>query len=323
MISTADFLEKQIAIINSDQRKDLFLRNENIVVKQNNKIVNQLSCSKLFCLFIVGDCTISTKLVDKLLSYQVNIYYLKDNLKPRFLLGTALEGNYILRSKQYNPTIDNFTIARQIICNKIANQLILLKELRNKDDKIQQAINIIKDTYSKATQVDNSDSLRGLEGTAAKVFFSSYFQELGRYKRMPRTRNDIINLLMDIGYSMIYNIVEANLNLYGFDIYKGVYHTLFFERKSLVCDLVEPFRCLIDRQIRKIYNLKQINEKEFKFSQQEYSILLEHRAKYMKLLLAPILEHKQAIFEYIKNYYRCIMSDDTTLQAFYIIKPGQ
>lgn len=72
---------------------------------------------------------------------------------------------------------------------------------------------------------------------------------------MPRTRADIPNLLMDIGYTFIYNFVEANLNLYGFDIYKGFYHQLFFERKSLVCDLVEPFRCLIDKQIRKMYNL--------------------------------------------------------------------
>lgn len=102
---------------------------------------------------------------------------------------------------------------------------------------------------------------------------------------MPRTRNDIPNLLLDIGYTMVYNIIEAHCNLYGFDIYKGVYHTAFYERKSLVCDLVEPFRCLIDRQLRKSYNLGQIDEKDFVFKQGEYSILMDKRVKYLKILL--------------------------------------
>lgn len=97
-----------------------------------------------------------------------------------------------------------------------------------------------------------------------------------------------------------------------------MYHTLFFERKSLVCDLVEPFRCLIDRQIRKIYNLGQINEKDFIFKNQEYNIHRDHRQKYIKLLLDPILKHKKAIFQYVKSYYRSIMSDDTTIDHFYI-----
>jgi len=90
---------------------------------------------------------------------------------------------------------------------------------------------------------------------------------------MPRTRNDIINFLMDIGYSFLYNFIEANLCLYGFDVYKGVYHKLFYERKSLACDLVEPFRCIIDKKIRKMHNLGQINEQDFKFKNGEYTIL--------------------------------------------------
>jgi len=118
---------------------------------------------------------------------------------------------------------------------------------------------------------------------------------------------------------MLYNILEAHLNLYGFDIYKWVYHTWFYERKSLVCDLVEPFRCLIDRQLRKSYNLGQIDEKDFYFKQGEYAIKNDQRVKYLKLLLSPVLAEKEIIFQYVKSFYACMMSGESgTILPFYI-----
>lgn len=319
MLSSADFVEKQIVVVSSDTIKKLKLQNENVVVQEWNKIVSKMSCSKIFCFFIVGDCFISTKLVDKLLSYQVNVYYLKRNLKPRFLMWTALEWNYVLRSKQYAQT-DQTDIARSLVANKIANQLYLLQSLRSKSPKLLDAITRIRDVHSSLDGIHHTDHLRGLEGYVAKLFFAYYFEPLGWYKRMPRTRHDQINLLLDIWYSFLYNFIEANLNLYGFDVYKWVYHTLFYERKSLVCDLVEPFRCLIDKQIRKSYNLWKINMDEFIFKHHEYHIPLQHRQKYMQLLLEPILAHKLDIFTYIKSYYKTIMADDTVVTPFYLGK---
>ncbi len=41
------------------------------------------------------------------------------------------------------------------------------------------------------------------------------------------------------------------LYIYGFDVFCGVLHRQFYMRKSLVCDVIEPFRPIIDLQIRK------------------------------------------------------------------------
>lgn len=115
--------------------------------------------------------------------------------------------------------------------------------------------------------------------------------------------------------------MEANLNLYGFDVYRGVYHKLFYERKSLVCDLVEPFRAIIDRAIRKMYNLNQVNEKDFKFKNQEYWIDREKRKKYTQLFLEQILLYKEEIFLYIKQYYKYVMNaEKNSFPTFYIHK---
>ena len=92
-----------------------------------------------------------------------------------------------------------------------------------------------------------------------------YFRKLKWERRMPRCKNDIPNLLLDIGYTYLFNFIESLLSIYGFDLYCGVHHTFFYQRKSLVCDLVEPFRCIIDQRIRKAYTLKQVNEDDFFF----------------------------------------------------------
>jgi len=224
MLSSTDFLEKQIAFVDIVKERHLSLTNGNLIIREGKTIVNKISISKLFCLFIVGNCTFSTRLIEALHNYGVSIYVLTKTLKPNFLIGEGLQGNYVLREKQYQGKI-NFDLARELIKHKVGNQLLLLKSLRDKDDNLKKAIASCTELFSKVMNATSADSMRGYEGTVAKLFFLHYFKPLGRYRRMPMTRNDIPNLLLDIGYTMLYNILEAHLNLYGFDIYKGVYHT--------------------------------------------------------------------------------------------------
>lgn len=319
MISRDDMSQKQLLVIFSDELKHVSLKNDNIIIKENGAIRNQMSCSKLLCVCIIGDCTMTTKVIEKLLHYGASVSCLGSNLKQRFSIGMWLEGNYVLRQKQYNMAGWQVITARTIVQNKIANQWLLLQEIRDKSPELKATIMKIKELHDKVEQQNHPDSIRGLEGNASKLFFGNYFGEIGRYKRMPRTRNDIINFVLDIGYSMLFNFVDANINLYGFDSYKGVYHTQFFERKSLVCDLMEPFRCIIDRQTKKSYNLGQIKEKDFRFHKNEYSLRLDKRQYYIKIMLDAILSYKKEIFEYVKLYYRAVMSEQYDIPTFYII----
>lgn len=317
MLSAPDFIEKQIVVITSDQVKNLILRNDNLLIKENDKIVNQISCYKIFCIFIIGNYMISSRLIDRLAEYQICIFCLWYNMKPKCMIWSSLQWNYILRSKQYNSTEEEeLEIAKKIIINKIQNQISLLQEIRGKSDELKTDIKSMKCILNKVSIVVWDDSLRWLEWNVSKYFFSNYFKELKRYKRMPRTRNDIINFLLDIWYSFLYNFVEANLNLYWFDVYKWVYHKLFFERKSLACDLVEPLRCIVDKKIRKMYNLWQINEKDFKFKNWEYTIEREKKKPYIQWFLEALLEQKIQVFQYIKDYYRYIMDKERDFPCF-------
>jgi len=319
MLSRPDFLEKQIVVITAEQLKWLTLKNDNVMVYENKKIINQLSCSKVFCIFIIGDCTITTKLISRLCEYQISVYLFTDSLYPKCIIGSQLEGNYVLREKQYHPAVDNLIFAKQLVKNKITNQWKLLKCIRNKDDACKEAIKQLAQAQITVNTAPTADSLRGVEGNASKLFFPNYFKTVGRQRRAPRTKEDVINMLLDIWYSYLYRFIEANLNLYGFDVYKGVYHTLFFERKSLVCDLVEPWRCIIDRKIRKIYNLWQVKDKDFGFKQWTYYFKdWDIRRYYSKLLLEEIIAYKMQIFDYVKSYYQAQMKGSAILPLFYI-----
>jgi CRISPR-associated protein Cas1 len=90
MLSRTDFTEKQIVVISSERVKDLSFRNDNLLIKKDGKIKDQISCFKIFCIFIVGECTITTKLIAKLLKYQIGLYCFQMSLKPLCSIGSAL-----------------------------------------------------------------------------------------------------------------------------------------------------------------------------------------------------------------------------------------
>ena len=96
--------------------------------------------------------------------------------------------------------------------------------------------------------------------------------------------------------------------MFGFDIYVGVYHKFWFKRKSLICDLIEPFRCIVDSNVRKCFNKKQFKEEDFDIIKNEYILKRENNAEYQKVFYTALIERKKDIFNFIQSYYRYFMN---------------
>ena len=301
MLSLPDFKEKQILVVSIDRDKenDLKFANDNIVFFQDGEVKNRLSCYKVLSVFIIGDFTITSVLIRKAMEFGISIFLLKYNLEQYASIGAQAEGNYLLRQNQYSVSNDKaLEISRFLVSNKIANQFILLKKHKSTNlDKKE------KEVFHKLSKADSIDSLRGVEGSLARMFFREYFDELGWYRRQPRTKVDIYNILLDIGYSLLFNYIDCLLRLFGFDVYKGFYHQLFFQRKSLTCDLVEPFRCIIDKSLLKAYHLNQINKKDFKFQKGRFTLSYKKSDKYIKIFLQEIMRQREDIYSYVKGFY--------------------
>ena len=309
MLSLPDFKEKQVLFVRAERGAScrLNFENDNLVFTKDDTVINRASAHKVFAGFIMGDLSITTGLMREGRSHGVSFFFLKHNFEAYAAINSATEGHYVLRQRQYEVTAEReLAMSRMIINNKLQNQCSLLTEksigggLAKDQQEIAAAI----------SRTNNQDSLRGLEGNAARRFFEEYFAPLPWFRRMPRAKEDVPNLLLDIGYSMLFNITDSLLRLLGFDTYKGFYHKLFFQRRSLACDLVEPLRCIIDRQLVKAHNLKQIDSHDFKFINGRYQLPYRHSAKYAELFLTAIMERKEEIYAFLHQFYRHILNDD-------------
>jgi CRISPR-associated protein Cas1 len=317
MFSTKELSYKQIVwiCIEPTEKAKLKLKIGNLVLEKDGKIANQMSLHKVLSIYIVGRVNITSQILEALHKQAISVFFLKNNCRLYAQFTPKTSGNYLLRHKQYNTSlVKELEFGKKLVQNKIKNHI---KLLYRKDQGV--VIEELKDIVSKVKTCTSEKQLLNLEGRAAKTFFQNYFAEIGWLRRSPRTKADIPNLLLDIGYSYAFNMVDALLNLYGFDTFKGVYHKLFFQRKSLSCDLVEPLRPLIDRAVLKMYNLGQINQKDFKIYNHRYVLGYKEASKYSKIFLTALLDYKEEIAKYIQGYYRHFMDPDKNqFQSFEI-----
>ena len=325
MLTLQDYEHKSIIFTISGQDHILFqseqtdksknhLRfgNENLVLedKANGKIKNQMPCVKIFAVFVIGGITITSSLLEKASFYGFSIIFLKYNFRVYSFMGSQTEGNTLLRSKQYQIQ-NNMTMSVHVVENKISNQLACLKEIREKNQLIKNSIAKLTKilTQIRETTMSDNPTLLGLEGNASKIFFKAYFADCDWQSRKPRVKLDPINTLLDIGYTFLFHFIEAHLRLYGFDVYVGFYHRLFYQRKSLVCDLIEPFRCIIDKSIRKNFNLGRFQKRDFIVKRNKYALRRDKSKKYTQTLFEDILKYKIEIFSYVRDYYRAFIRE--------------
>lgn len=310
MMSLPDFRYKQILVhVAGGSGERLRFRADNIVLEdREGNILVQHSCHQIFALFIIGEVSLTSVLIRQCTAFGFPIVLLGRNMRPIAKIHCGAEGNTLLRMKQYKADDGrNLTIAKEFIRQKIANQIGLLKALRHLSADDQGAVRILISLC--VDSAHSTKELMGIEGTASRVFFSAYFRPLAWKRREPRCKSDIPNLLLDIGYTYLFQFVAALLSLYGFDLYCGVHHRFFYQRMSLVCDMVEPFRCIIDRRLRKAHNLGQINREDFFFRDGQWNLEWKNQARYVKLFFKDILAEKESLFLYCQRYYRWFARD--------------
>lgn len=313
MLTKPDFIEKKVILIFAQNKEKISFKNDNILITTpDGKIKFQLSCYNLFALFIVGNITLTSGIISRSKKFGFSIILFTPGFKVYSTINFVLEGNFLLHEKQYTTT-QSTEIAKQLIINKITNQKDFLKKLRNKE--LKDSIKKLDETIDKlaANNFDNYE-IMGLEGTSAKIYFNRMFKEFNWQGRQPRVKRDKINLLLDIGYTVLFNYIEAILNIYGFDIYKGNLHKEFYKRKSLVCDIIEPFRPIVDYKIRKMINLQQIKDYKFTLYKGQYQLDWHCSNNFVTLILEEILQYKTNIFDFIQQYYRWFMKNENIIK---------
>lgn len=290
------------------------LLTEDVEQSDKTKTLTKLPFQKILALFIIGNITITTPLIEKCQKFGVALVVMKPSFRPVFFWANAAEANFLLHQKQYELNKDDIRIAKVIVENKIRNQMRTLSSTRCKDEKTTSALMLLKENINIIPSQTNYDALMGMEGICAKSFFNAYFQRFDWKQRRPRTKCDAQNATLDIGYTMLFNLIECYLRMFGFDLYVGVYHRMWYKRKSLVCDIMEPFRCIIDKTTRIAWNRKEFSEKDFIVDRGEYRLRHEKNGDYCRVFFDALIPYKSEMFKYVQAYYRCFMGRKSITQ---------
>lgn len=83
--------------------------------------------------------------------------------------------------------------------------------------------------------------LTNREGHAAKVYFNSLFG-----KNFYRSTDCAVNAALNYGYSVLLSAISREITGYGFLTQLGIFHNNCDNKYNLSCDLMEPFRPVVD-----------------------------------------------------------------------------
>jgi CRISPR-associated protein Cas1 len=184
--------------------------------------------------------------------------------------------NVFLRRAQFDRAADAgfcLRVARSIVATKIRNQRTMLQ--RNHVEPPPATIQGLRELAERAAEADSLESLLGIEGTAARMYFGDFagmlkaadeeqgpaFDLEGRNRRPPR---DPVNALLSFAYAMLTRDLTVVCHAVGFDPFIGFYHQPRFGRPALALDLMEGFRPLVaDSAVLSAINTKMVSPADF------------------------------------------------------------
>lgn len=122
-----------------------------------------------------------------------------------------------------------------IIRRKILNQAGLLQKAEKRKE-----CNLLRGYASEIVGGDETNR----EGFAAKVYFNALFG-----KDFSRNENDAVNAALNYGYTVLLSCFNREVVAAGYLTQLGIRHCNEFNAFNLSCDLIEPFRVIVDEYV--------------------------------------------------------------------------
>lgn len=256
----------------------LFCENETIAVKVGGSERVRIPAHTVKSIICLKNTTITTPFIGFCSRHGISLSFHSENGKFLGRVYGSINGNVLLRKKQYDimNTNEALEIARNILIGKFANSRnVLLKSARNNTEKaslaLRQSADKISESFKLLENADNIDSMRGIEGSVASIYFSAFDEmlkiddeKLAFEKRSRRPPENRVNALLSFVYMLLKNDVCSALESVGLDPAAGYLHSLRPGRESLALDIMEELRApLCDRFVISVINLKEIQAKDF------------------------------------------------------------
>ena len=316
---------------------------EVLKIKDRNTVIQEVRLNEICQLNLLGNIQVTTQAIQVLCEAEIPIAY--------FSMGGWFYGitqglgvkNIFLRREQFRlADVPGFCLrlARALVAGKIANQRTLLQ--RNHVEPPAGVLAQMKCLQQETERVESLESLLGLEGNAARLYFENFagmvkvggreaeaggperaegngagprtaacsdgglsFDFTNRNRRPPR---DPVNALLSLAYSLLAKDLTIVTQAVGFDPYLGYYHQPRFGRASLALDLMEPFRPLIaDSAVLSAINTRMVGLDDFLRTGNAVSLTADGRKKFYRAYeqrMDTLVTHP--LFGYRANYRRLL-----------------
>lgn len=314
-----------------EERKPLYLNTQGLrvgksggvlQVREKEALLQEVRIHEICQLNLMGNIQVTTQAIQTLCEAEIPVSYFSQG---GWFYGTTnglATKNVFLRQAQYKLAEEAWfcrRLAGSLIAGKIRNQRTQL--LRNHEEPPAVVLSEMKDMADAADKGPALESLLGIEGYAARLYFGALqglvkvdsqdaaalfqFDFQGRNRRPPR---DPINALLSLAYSMLTKDMTIACTAVGFDPMLGFYHRPRHGRPALALDLMEPFRPLIaDSAVMQAINTKMVQPQDFVSAAGAVALRPEGRKAFYRayeLRMDTLVTHP--LFDYRVSYRRLL-----------------
>ena len=255
---------------------------ENLVMEVEQQERARLPMHLLDGIVCIGRVMASPQLLGFCCERGITVSYLSPNGRFLARVEGPVSGNVLLRKEQYRRSDSaqaSAIIARNMLTGKIHNQRMLLargardhEDAAAGDDSLRAIAHQLRRHLSRIGELEDLDVIRGIEGDAARAYFSVFDQLVraedpclrfnGRTRRPPA---DPINALLSFLYTLLTHDFRSAIESVGLDPSVGLLHRDRPGRPSLALDLSEELRpVLADRLALTLINRRQVGLKSFR-----------------------------------------------------------
>lgn len=260
--------------VQGDYGLSVGLKGDNLEIRKKGKAVGEAKLFETSQVSLFGNVQISAQAIRKLANLEIPIVHLSYGGWLNAVTAPPPHKNIELRLAQFETATDMekcVKLASSFVSGKVQNQRTLLR--RNSRELPKDSLVFLREMRRKAEKAENLPELLGMEGAAAREYFSKFstmFKQTGEYSafdfttRNRRPPKDPVNALLSFLYSMLTKEMLVTLIGIGFDPYMGFYHQPRYGRPALALDLMEEFRPLIaDSVVINLINTGEIRQQDF------------------------------------------------------------
>ena len=250
----------------------------NFLVKNDDQTF-EVSAKKVQTIMITTSAYLSTDAIKLAMDNNIDVIFLDEYGDPfGRVWHSKLGSTTLIRRVQLEIANDErgLNLAKEWMITKMDNQIDFLKRLKNsrpqKEEELENYLSTLEEIRQKMDNLEGTidekrGSVMGLEGAAGKTYFDTLcFIMPDRFKFNGRSRmpaKDEFNCLLNYGYGVLYSMVEKACIIGGLDPYVGIIHTDHYNKKSLVFDLIEMFRYLVDEVVVYMFSQRKVKKEYF------------------------------------------------------------